>query len=273
VKEARETVKEECAGLAKAIFETFPKEPSQNIDEALLQSSLTQAQEPYRQQAVDVVQNNLKRVYENISARISATFEKIASLEDIEGMPADDFLPELKADSDIAISKYENYQSSSVDVADIVSKGTKALMPLAPLIPPVPIPIPIPPVLVIQAVLGAISAIAKLFGESDAEKQKRETEAQAARIREAEERQERARVQWRQDIRGFCETRSDQIVINLQSALQKQIESVLTPLMESLKKKISEQKEDIKTLQTVIGNYYDIRGEIDATLEELRSRS
>ena len=264
VKEAREIVKQQCAGLANAMFGAFPKEPSQNVDEEALQNKLAQAQERYQKMAVNVVQGDLERIRDDFAARIGKNLEKIEELTIKEGAPTDISLPDLRAELDAEFSGDRKSSSSgSGSALDALDDVATILTPL----PFPPLPVPIPTGTLIKLVTTILKAI---FGGSNNDDA---IEDKAAAMREAEERRERERVRWRQEIRDFCVTQSEQFVMNLQLALQKQIETVLKPSVEDVRKVIGNQQEDRRLLQTTIVDYHSIKGEIERTLEDLSAQA
>ncbi|GHS94353.1 hypothetical protein AGMMS50276_06810 [Synergistales bacterium] len=297
IKQGRNIVKQECAGLARAMLTIYPQEPSKDTDGSALSERVAEVQKSYQSRAIEVVRNDLEGIRANIALRFNkALDEMVAGTPDMSSHKDNVNLPDVEHPGEaLSGGGYIEPSSSSASSPDFLGPtaktlegmgGTKiattvipkiitAVPALAPVLGPiVPIVAALPPLLpVVGVVLGVISLLKNIFGESEADKQNARIEEQARIQREYEERVEIARVAWRQNIREFCETNAEQFVSNLQSAVQKWIESTLKPLLEEGKNIFAAQKEELKTFQKLNNDYYALKDDIDATLEELQSQA
>jgi predicted GTPase len=277
VKEERAIIEQQCKGLSKAIFAAFPKDPAaEKVNEEKIQGIINNAREPYFRSVNDRFLSDFRRIRDEIASRINETVKDLeaSTLQAPSSGIAGEFVQQSSFDG-VTIESTSSRPENSFPTTLLTTMGKivtgpiieKTPMPIPTIpIPPIPLPIPIPPVVVQIAVQVIVAVLSTIFSSSD-EKSIIVDEAKAKR--EAQERMERERVRWRQELLDFCNLNSEQFIMELQTAVQKQIEELLRPLVEKAREVFSGQKESRKELLADIGKYYSIKSEIDSTLAEL----
>jgi ribosome biogenesis GTPase A len=285
LKAEQANIERQCAGFSRDMLALFPKDPfsEQKTDEGTLRAGITQLQKRYQAKVSEDVQDNLKRFYDDVVSRIDTTIEGLKA-KAVENAQAGVALPDFSVPFvDVkTAAPYEGADAAqNIDaLKDIMIASTPFLeklpavikIPPIPFLPPIPpIPLPFPPIVIIQTVLAGLKLAEKIFGDSESEKRKRQVEAEAAAMQEAEKRRERARVNWRQDIKDHCDRSAEGFVDNLKRVIKKYLKDALDPLLDNAKEIVGLRDESRKTLENVKGEYYAIKSEIETTLEELQA--
>jgi GTPase SAR1 family protein len=277
ITEEGEIVRQKCSGLASALFAVFPKEPGEDMDKDALRDELAKTQERYQNAVFEAVRVDLGKKIQEIVSSVDKFPREVSGAEKV-GIRGRELAYASPPASDTGLGSAPSaaYLGSD-DVwgkAQVVAFSAGELLEL---LPQIPLPIAIPPIAIpaipIPIIIAVIEALKILFGESKQENERRRVIEEAKARREAEERQQRARDSWRQELRDYCGTNAEEFVMALQSAVRKYAEDVLKPFVEEGRKRIGAQKESVRAFYALEGEYYALKAEIDATLEELSSQS
>jgi hypothetical protein len=267
-------IERHCSRFSKDMLELYPKDPfsEEEMDDRKLRGELTQLQKKYQDIVGKEVRDDLQKFRDDIVLRIGETIEglKVAVMENTRTEAA---LPEVKAPSvDEVKIEAEHEGNSATEFLDKTSDVLAMGAPLVPLLSKIiPIPLPFPPLQIIQVAMIAIPILKRLLGESESDRRARQEKAEAAAAQEMKARRERDRVNWRQEIHETCKRYAEEFFDGLKSGMKKYITDVLEPLMTKAKEIVGQKDEALKALENVKSEYYAIKSEMEATLKELEA--